>query len=74
MNYTLPPVAIVIITNYLFKENYSNNKINLLNCFAVIVGVISSFFIKYGIPIINGIIVTFAISSFVYLKNSSKKE
>ena len=71
MNYTLPPVGVVLIANYLFNGEYSNNKINLFNCLAVIIGIISSFIIKFGIPIINGIIMTFVISSIGYLQKKN---
>lgn len=71
MNYTLPPVGVVLIANYLFNGEYSNNKINLFNCLAVIIGIISSFIIKFGIPIINGIIITFVISSIGYLQKKN---
>ena len=67
LNYTLPPVGVVLITNYLFKGDYSKNKINLFNCFAIIVGIISSFLVNYGIPIVNGIVITFMISSLKYI-------
>lgn len=72
MNYTLPPVGVVLITNYLFKGNYSKNKINLFNCLAVAAGIISSFFIKYGIALVNGIIITFVISSLGYFIKQNK--
>ena len=72
MNYTLPPVGVVLITNYLFNGDYSKNKINLFNCFAVVVGIISSFFIKYGIALVNGIIITFAISSLEYFNKNRR--
>lgn len=71
MNYTLPPVGVVLIANYLFNGEYSNNKINLFNSLAVIIGIISSFIIKFGIPIINGIIMTFVISSIGYLQKKN---
>lgn len=72
MNCTLPPVGVVLITNYLFKGNYSKNKINLFNCLAVAAGIISSFFIKYGIALVNGIIITFVISSLGYFIKQNK--
>ena len=67
MNYTLPPVGVVLITNYLFKRDYSKNKINLFNCFVVFVGIITSFFVNYGIPVVNGIAITFMISTLKYI-------
>lgn len=69
MNYTLPPVGVVLIINYIFKKNYSSKSINFFNCFAVIIGIVSSFLIKYGIGVINGIVITTIISVIGYFKD-----
>ena len=69
MNYTLPPVGVVLIINYIFKKNYSSKSINYFNCFAVIIGIVSSFLIKYGIAVINGIVITTIISVIGYFKD-----
>ena len=57
MNYTLPPIGVVLIINYISKKDYSSKNINL-NCIAVIMGGISAYFLKFGISSINAIIVT----------------
>lgn len=67
MNYTLPPVGVILITNYLFKKDYSKKTISIFNCLAVTFGIVSSFLIKYGIAIINGISITFLISTIGYI-------
>ncbi|MFR3919589.1 MAG: cytosine permease [Clostridia bacterium] len=58
MNYTLPPIGVVLIINYISKKDYSSKNINLINCIAVIIGGISAYFFKFGISSINAIIVT----------------
>ena len=58
MNYTLPPIGVVLIINYISKKDYSGKNINLINCIAVIIGGISAYFFKFGISSINAIIVT----------------
>ena len=58
MNYTLPPIGVVLIINYISKKDYSSKNINLINCIAVIIGGISAYFLKFGISSINAIIVT----------------
>ena len=67
MNYTLPPVGVILITNYIFKKDYSKKTISIFNCLAVTFGIVSSFLIKYGIAIINGISITFLISTIGYI-------
>ncbi len=73
MNYTLPPIGIILITNYYFKGDYSKNKINIFNCLAVIIGILSSFLLKIGIPIANSIIITFILSCIGYLYRKFNK-
>ena len=58
MNYTLPPIGVVLIINYITKNDYSNKNINFINCIAVIIGGISVCFLKFGVSSINAIIVT----------------
>lgn len=58
MNYALPPIGIVLITNYFMKKDYSKNNINIINCIAVIVGGISAYYLKFGISSINAILIT----------------
>lgn len=72
MNYTLPPIGVILIINYILKKDYSNNIICLYNCFAIVIGIISSFVIKSGIPIINSILITTIISIIGYLINNRK--
>ena len=58
MNYTLPPIGVVLIINYISKKDYSSNNINIINCIAIIAGGITAYFLKFGISSINAIIVT----------------
>lgn len=66
MNYLLPPIEVVLIINYVTKNDYSNKNINFINCMAVIIGGISAYFLKFGISSINAIIVT----SFITIAGS----
>ena len=66
MNYLLPPIGVVLIINYVTKNDYSNKNINFINCMAVIIGGISAYFLKFGISSINAIIVT----SFITIAGS----
>lgn len=58
MNYALPPIGVVLIINYITKEDYSNKNINVINCIAVIAGGISAYFLQFGVSTINAIIIT----------------
>lgn len=58
MNYTLPPIGVVLIINYITKNDYSNKNINIINCIAVIMGGLSAYFLKFGVSFINAIVVT----------------
>lgn len=58
MNYVLPPIGVVLIINYITKNDYSNKNINIINCIAVIVGGLSAYFLKLGVSSINAIVVT----------------
>lgn len=57
-NYALPPIGVVLIINYITKEDYSSSNINLINCIAVIIGGITAYFLKFGVSSINAIIAT----------------
>lgn len=46
MNYTLPPIGVVLIINYISKKDYSSNNINIINCIAIIAGGITAYFFK----------------------------
>ena len=58
MNYVLPPIGVVLIINYISKNDYSNKNINIINCIAVIVGGLSAYFLNLGVSSINAIVVT----------------
>lgn len=70
MNYALPPIGVVLITNYFMKKDYSKNNINIINCIAVIIGGISAYYLKFGISSINAILITSLITiSGNYINN-----